>query len=571
MQNKEVARVLYEIADLLELRDENAFKVRAYRRAAQSIETMSKPVEDFYKEDKLGDIPGVGAGIAEKITEFLETGRSKYLDSMKKKMPMDFEALMSIEGMGPKKVRTLYDRLRIKTVKDLEAAAKAGRIRKLAGFGEKTEQNILKGISFAKTAGQRMLLGTALPIAEEIVNDLKNLPYVKHSNYAGSMRRMKETIGDIDILATSSKPDAVINHFTHMKDVIDIIAQGPTKASVHLKSGLQVDLRVLPEHQYGAALMYFTGSKEHNIEMRKIAIAKGLKLSEYGLNRGSRMIAGRTEEEVYNALGMDYIEPEMREVRGEIELARQHKLPDVIGYNDIRGDCQMHTKWSDGSATVEEMALAAKKLGYEYICITDHVGRLKIAGALDEKRLLQQRKEIDKVSERISGITILQGAEIDIGVDGAFDVPDSVLKGLDIVLASLHSALKQPREKITERVLKAMDNQNIDVFAHPTARLIGRREGADLDMQKIIRKAAETGTVLEIDAQMDRLDMNDANAFAAREAGCKLIVDTDAHSADQLEMMRLGIGVARRAWCGKKDILNTMTYAKFAKEFDISK
>lgn len=569
MRNKEVAQILYEMADLLELKNENVFKVRAYSRAAQAVETLSKPIEEVAKEGSLEEIPGVGRGIAEKIMEFLETGKIKEYDKLKKSMPMDFEALMSIEGMGPKKVRTLYDKLKIKTVKDLEAAAKAGKIRKLAGFGQKTEENILKGITFAQKSGGRMLLGLALPIAEEIVSEMKKLSYVKHASYAGSLRRKKETIGDIDILVTSPKPSEVISNFTKMKGVIDVIAQGPTKASVHLTSGLQVDLRVLPENRYGAALMYFTGSKEHNIELRKIAIAKRMKLSEYGLFRGNKVVAGRTEEEVYKVLGLDYIEPEMREVRGEIELAQKKKLPEIVGYGDILGDCQMHTKWSDGSNTIEEMALAAKKLGYEYICVTDHVGKLKIAGALSEKDVEKQAKEIEKIRD-VVGIKILHGAEIDIRMDGSFDVSNNTLEKFDLVLASLHSAIKAPKDKNTNRVLKAMENPHVDVFAHPTARLIGKREGADLDMQKIIKKSLETNTYLEIDAQPDRLDMSDVNASAARELGCKLLIDTDAHAADQLQFMRLGVAVARRAWCEKKDILNTLPYRQFAKIFDIS-
>jgi DNA polymerase (family 10) len=570
MRNQEVAQLLYEIADLLELKDENVFKIRAYRRAAQAIESLSKPIEEFYKEDKLDEIPGVGSGIAEKIIEFLETGNSKYYEGLKKKMPMDFENLMTIEGMGPKKIKKLYEKLKIKTVKDLEAAAKAGRIRKLAGFGQKTEENILKAVQFSKTAKQRMLLGVALPIADEIVEYLKKMPSVKHANYAGSMRRMKETIGDIDILATSPKPDKVIHYFTHMKEVVDIIAKGPTKASVRLRSGLQVDLRVLPEFQYGSALMYFTGSKEHNIELRKIAMAKKMKLSEYGLFRGSKMVAGRTEEEVYKALGLPYIEPEMREARGEIELARQRKLPNLIDYSDIRGDLQMHTKWSDGVNTIEEMASACKKLGYDYICITDHVGKLKIAGALSEKDIDKQAKEIHKMEEKV-GIMILHGAEIDIRADGSLDVSNEALKKFDIVFGSLHSALKGPKERNTKRILSAMDNPHIDIIAHLTGRLMGKREGADLNVQAIIKKSLETNTLLEINAQMDRLDLNDVNATAAREAGCKLLINTDAHSTEHLRFMRLGVSVARRAWCEKKDIVNTLPYSKFAKVFDINK
>jgi len=571
MRNAEVAALLYEIADLLELKGEMVFKVRAYRRAAQVIESLGRPIEDAWQEGRLEEIQGVGRGIAEHIDEFLRSGKSEYYEKMKKTMPMDVESLMRIEGMGPKKVKLLFDKLRIKTVKDLEAAARSGKIRVLPGMGEKTEQNILKGIEFAQKSGGRLLLGRALPIAEEIVENLRKLKYVNHVNYAGSLRRMKETIGDIDILVTSSDEKKVIDFFTKMPVVTDVIAQGPTKSSVHIQGGTQVDLRVLPESRYGSALMYFTGSKEHNIELRKIAIAKKWKLSEYGLFSGNRIIAGRTEEEVYKKMGLSYIEPEMREARGEIELAQKNRLPDLVTLKDIKSDLQMHTKWSDGVNTVEEMALAAKKLGYEYICITDHAGNLLVANALDAKRLDQQRKEIEKSDKKIPGIKILQGAEIDIRADGKLDLKNDVLKELDIVLASLHSALKLPEEKQTSRILAAMDNEHIDIIAHPTGRLIDRREGAQLDFRRIFEKAIETGTVIEINAQPDRMDLNDVNAFAAREAGCALSIGTDSHSTDQLRAMRLGVGIARRAWCTKKEIVNTLPYKDFAKKFGIKK
>ncbi|MCX6815446.1 MAG: DNA polymerase/3'-5' exonuclease PolX [Candidatus Aenigmarchaeota archaeon] len=568
MNNKEVAQLLYGIADLLELKGEMIFKVVAYRRAAQNIENFSKPVEDLWKENTLNTIPGVGKGIAEHIDEFLRTGKSEYLEKMKKKMPMDFESLMNIEGLGPKKVKMLYDKLKIKTVKDLESAAKAGKIRKLAGMGEKTEQNILKGIEFSKKAKQRMLLGVALPMAEHIINNLRKLGYVHKAEYAGSLRRKKETIGDIDILVTSSQPNKVINHFTKMPGVADVIVKGPTKVSVHYNN-IQVDLRVLKENEYGSALLYFTGSKEHNIELRKVAIAKKLKLSEYGLFRGNKMIAGCTEEEVYKALGMQYIEPEMREEHGEIRLAQKHSLPKIISYSDVVADLHMHTKWSDGLNTIEEMALAAKQLGYDYICITDHVGKLKIASALSEKDIDKQRKEIEKVQDK-TGIHILHGAEIDIRVDGRFDVSNEALKKFDLVFAALHSALKGPIERNTQRIIKAMENPNVDIIAHPTGRLIDRREGATLDIQKIIKKSLETNTVMEINSQPNRLDLNDVNAKAALEDGCKLVINTDAHSADPLKAMKLGVAVARRAWTQKKDILNTLSYKEFCKHFGIS-
>lgn len=570
MQNHEVAKILYDIADLLEMRQENVFKVRAYRRAAQAIESLSQSVEDYAKQDKLHEIPGVGLSISEKIMEFIETGKIKYYETLKKRMPMDIEGLMSIEGMGPKKIMVLYKKLKIKTVKDMEAAAKAGKIRNLARFGQKTEENILRNLQFSRKNGSRMLLGIALPIAEELVAELSALPFVRQVNYAGSLRRMKETIGDIDILATSASPEKVIRYFTNMNSVVHVIAQGPTKASVRLRNGLQVDLRVLPENQYGSSLMYFTGSKEHNIELRRIAIAKGLKLSEYGLFKGEKMIAGAAENDVYSVLGLDYVAPEMREAAGEVESARKHTLPKLIEYNDIIGDLHVHTRWSDGLNTIQEMAQAAKKMGYEYICITDHVGELKIARAINEKQLLQQTKEIEKLNDKI-GIKILAGAEIDIRQDGKFDISNDILKELDIVVASLHSAIKRPKDFNTKRLLAAMENPKVDIIGHPTARLINKREAADLDMQKIFKKANETGTFLEINALPDRLDLNDANARANLEAGNKVVISTDAHSISNLNYMRLGVAVARRAWHQKKDVINAMPYNKFCKIFDISK
>ncbi|MBI3190119.1 PHP domain-containing protein, partial [archaeon] len=380
---------------------------------------------------------------------------------------------------------------------------------------------------------------------------------------------MKETIGDIDILATTKNSSAAIDHFVKMPGVSGVIAKGPTKASVRFNN-VQVDLRVLKDNEYGSALLYFTGSKDHNVELRKVAIARGLKLSEYGLFKSGKFIAGRTEEEIYKTLGLQYIEPEMREGHGEINLAKKKQLPNLINCSDILGDLQMHTNWSDGLNTVKEMAAAAKRLGYEYICITDHLGKLKIANAMDEKLVDRQKKEIEKAQE-LSGIKILHGAEIDIRADGKFDIQNETLKKFDIVLAALHSALKGIVEKNTERLMKAMENPHVDIIAHPSGRLIGKREGADLDIQKIANKAVETNTLLEINAQPNRLDLNDINAKTAVENGCRLTISTDAHSTEQLQSMKYGIAVARRAWCTKKDILNTLPYKKFIKEFDISR
>ena len=564
MKNQEVAQLLYDIADIMEIKGEVVFKVNAYRRAARSIESLSRDIEQICIEGKLDEVPGVGRGIAEKIGEYLNDGKSKYLESLKKGLPPGLGEMLEVEGVGPKKVKLFYEKLKIKNINELEKAAKAGRLRNIPTLGEKTEQNILKSIESFRKRGGRMLLGTATMLADEIVNELKKNKNIDRINVAGSLRRMKETIGDIDILVTSAKPSDVISYFTKMNNVSRVIATGPTKASINLLNGIQVDLRVLPDKEYGSALMYFTGSKEHNVELRKMAIAKRMKLSEYGLFSGKKFVAGKTEGEVYKTLGMQYIEPEMRENRGEIELAKKGKLPNLIGYDDIRGDLQMHTKWSDGANTVEEMALAAKQMGYEYICITDHVGNLVIANALDEKRIKKQRKEIDDINKK-SDITIFQGAEVDIRAEGKFDVDNSLLKSLDIVLASLHTPLKNGKEKNTDRILRAMENPHVDIIAHLTNRLIEKRDGTDLDIEKIIDKAKETGTILEIDAQPARLDMNDVNTRAAIDAGCLISIDTDAHSTEQLNYMRIGIGTARRGWTKKSDVINTNSLEKMMK------
>lgn len=558
MKNQEVAGLLNEIADYLEFSNE-PFKVRAYRKAALMIEGLSEDIWQVWKENRLEDLPGIGEGIAKKIGEFLKTGKLKYIDELKKKTPADIESLGAIEGIGPKTILKLYNELHVKNAADLENAAKKGKIQKIAGFGPAAEQNILKSIEFAKKAIERVPLGFALSSAEEIVKMLSSSKEIKRVCIGGSTRRMKETIGDIDILATSNKPEKVIEFFTKMPNVVEVLAQGPTKSSIRLKEGLQVDLRVLNDEIFGAGLLYFTGNQQHNIVLRKIAIEKGLKLSEYGLfdSRTNRLIAGRTEEDIYKKLGMDYIEPEMREDEGEIELAQHGMLPKLIRYNDLKGDLQMHTRWSDGSSTIEEMALAAKKLGHEYICITDHTGKLAIANALDEKRILEQRKEIDKVNKKLSGIAILQGVEVNIKDDGALDMPDKVLKELGIVVASIHSGFKNPREKITKRMVMAMENENVDIIAHPTGRLITQREPYDIDLDAVFEAAKKTGTVMEINSYPERMDLKDVHVRAAVKAGVKLAISTDAHNAGQLHFIKLGIGTARRGWAEKNDVINT--------------
>ncbi|MEK6984578.1 MAG: DNA polymerase/3'-5' exonuclease PolX [Nanoarchaeota archaeon] len=558
MKNLEVSELLSTIADYLEFVNE-PFKVRAYRKAALVIGGLSEDVEQVWKEKRLTELPGIGEGIAKKIDDFLNNGKSKYLEELRKKTPVDMEQLGAIEGIGPKTILKLYNELKVKNVANLENAAKLGKIQKIKGLGPIVEQNILKSIEFARKSGKRVPLGFALRSAEEVVEMLKSVKEIQRVSIGGSTRRMKETIGDIDVLATSKDPGKIIDFFVRMPSVADVLAKGDTKSSVRLKEGIQVDLRVVEDEIFGAALLYFTGSKEHNINLRRIAIEKGLKLSEYGLfsNKTYKRVAGRTEEEVYKKLGLDYIEPEMREEEGEIELAQHHMLPKLIGYNDIKGDLQMHTKWSDGSNTIEEMALAAKNLGHEYICITDHTGKLAIANALDEKRIAEQRKEVKKIDKKLNGISILHGVEVNITDDGSLDMPDKVLKELDIVVASIHSGFKNSKEKITKRMVKAMENTNVDIIAHPTGRLISKRESYEIDLGSVFDAAKRTGTVMEINSYPERMDLRDVHVKAAIKAGVKLVISTDAHNTDQLHFIKLGIGTARRGWATKEHVINT--------------
>jgi len=560
MKNTLVAELLRNIAQLLEIKGELVFKIRAYEKAALVIENLEEDIEETWKKGKLDDIPCVGEALTGKISEFLKTGKLDYYEKLKKEVPVDMEELGRVEGLGPKTILKLYKKYKIKNLRELETAAKQGKIQKIEGLGPILEKNILKSIAFAKTTGKRFLLGHALDIADELKAKLKKLKEVNKVEIAGSLRRMKETIGDIDILITSKNPGKVIEFFASMEDAADVLAKGSTKASVRLKEGLQADLRVVDEKIYGAALLYFTGNKQHNILLRKIAIKKGMKLSEYGVfdKKTSRLLAGKTEEECYKKLGLRYIEPEVREDGGEIEASIKNKLPKLISYSDLKGDLQMHTKWSDGNNTILEMALAAKKLGHEYICLTDHVGKtFRIANSLDEKRVKKQRKEIEKANKSLKGIIILQGGEVNIMDGGNLDMKDSVLKELDIVLASIHSGFKNSREKLTKRIIAAMENEHVDIIAHPTGRLINQRPAYELDFEKILEKAKETKTVLEINTHPERMDLNDTNVRTALKYGIKLSIGTDSHDAGQLRNYRLGIAIARRAWANSKDIINT--------------
>jgi len=579
MKNQEIAKIFYEIANYLEM-EGVAFKPYAYQKAALTLETLEKDVEEIYKRGgvkALKEIPGVGESIAKQIEEYLKTGKVNGYEKLKKKTPINLEEIIAVEGVGPRKAKTLYQKLGIRNLKDLERVAKSHKISPLFGFGEKTEKNILEGIAFLKRSKGRFLLGDILPKVREVEEKLKSLKEVERVDVVGSIRRRKETIGDVDFLVISKKPEKVMDFFTSLPGIIKIWGKGTTKASVRLKEGFDMDLRVLPKRSYGAALQYFIGSKEHNIVLRKIAIDNGLKLNEYGVFRGQKMIAGETEEGVYKALGMDWIPPELRENQGEIEAAlrqaqgKPNGLPKIIEYKDIKGDLHCHSNWDGGANTIEEMAKMAQKLGYSYIGMSDHTKFLRIEHGLDEKKLALQRKEIDKINYKLqivnSKFRILQGCEANILNDGSIDIKDETLKKLDYVIAGVHSSFKMEKEKMTERIIEAMKNPNVDIISHPTGRIIQRRDEYQIDFDKILKVAKETGTILEINSYPERLDLNDQNIRRAKEAGVKMIINTDSHHKDQLRFIELGIAQSRRGWAEKEDIINTQPIEKLLKFF----
>jgi len=572
--NQELANIFYEIAYFLEM-EGVPFKPYAYEKAAIILENLEEDIKDIYQKKGFKGvkaIPGIGESIAKKIEEYLKTGKIKYYEEFKKRYPVDIEELTSVEGVGPKMVKVLYEKLGITNLKELEEAAREGKIRSLPGFGEKTEQNILQGILFLKKSGGRFLLGEVLPLAQEIEKRLKKVKGVKKISLAGSLRRRKETIGDVDILVVATKPEAVMEEFVKLPGIIKVWGKGTTKSSIRLESGIDVDLRVIPEKSFGSALQYFTGSKEHNIALRKIAIDLGLKLNEYGIFKGSKFVAGKTEEEVYKILKMQWISPELRENRGEIEAAQKGKLPRIIELKDIKGDLHCHTRWDGGANSIEEMIEIAQKMGYEYLGISDHTKYLKIEHGLDEKQLAEQRKEIDRLNSKLqalnSNFKILQGAETNILKDGRIDIKDESLRKLDYAIAGIHSHFKMEKSQMTERIIKAMKNPYINIISHPTGRILKRRDEYQIDFDKILRAAKETGTVLEINSYPERLDLNDINIKRAKEAGVKLIIDTDAHHKDQLRYIEFGVSQARRGWAEKKDIVNCWSLKEMLEFFN---
>ena len=566
-KNSEIANILYEMADLMDMQGVE-WKPRAYRNAARGIES-GENVEEIYKKGgkkALKEIPGVGEGISSKIEEYLKTGKIKEYNQLTKKLPSGVHEMMHIMGMGPKKAWRLHKELKIKNVEDLKKAAKAGKIRKLSGFGAKSEEDILRGIGTYERGQERMLLGKAWQLSEEIIGRLKNLKEIKAIEPSGSLRRWKETVGDIDVLVISSNPAKVMNTFTTMPNVERVLAKGSTKSSVLLKERIQADLRVLEPKSFGAALQYFTGGKEHNIALRNIAIKKGYKLNEYGLFKGKTHIAGRTEKEIYQKLGLKWMPPELRENSGEIAAAKSGKLPNLVTYDDICGDLHTHTKWSDGANSTEDMIKAAIKLGYDYIAITDHSKSEHIANGLDEKRLVKYIAEIQKLKKKYSGrIRVLSGSEVSIMADGKLDYADKYLKQLDWVVASVHSRFKQPRAEMTKRILTAVENKHVNALGHPTGRKIHEREPYDVDMDKVIKAAKANKVALEVNSHPIRLDLKDLHIRSAVEQGAKLVINTDAHHENHLPMLHFGISQARRGWAEAKDVINTLPWKQFEK------
>lgn len=569
MTNREIARIFFEMAALWEMEGVQ-FKPRAYEKAALGIEGIGENARDIYEKGgfkELMNIPGVGKGIALHIEEMLKTGHFKEYEQFKKRIPVNITELMGIQGLGPKMIKVLYDKLKIRNLEELEKAARTGKIRTLKQFGEKSEQKILKGIEFLKKASGRQILGWILPEVRNMEAVIRALEGVKDIAVAGSIRRMKETIGDIDFLVTSDSPEEVMEHFLKMSWIDDVYGTGPTKTNVRLKNGLDADLRIVPEESFGAALCYFTGSKSHNISLREIAVKKGWKLNEYGLYEGERMIAGRTEEEIYRALGLQYVEPEMREDTGEVDAARKKKLPELIGYDDLRGDLQIQTDWTDGEDSIEAMADAGEELGLEYIVITDHTKGLAMTGGSDEKKLLQQMKAIDAINKKRKRegkkLHILKGAEVNIMKDGSLDIEDEVLAQLDVVGAAVHHHFHLSRDEQTKRVIHALENPNMDILFHPTSRIIQRRDPIELDMDAVIEAAKRTATVLEIDGIPDRMDLKDEYVRKCIETGVKMSIDSDAHACSQMKYTYFGVANARRGWAQKKDIVNTYPLKEF--------
>ena len=564
MINLDMARIFDEIADIFEVKGENPFKIRAYRRAARTIESLTQDLKGIAERggvSELKKIPGVGDAIAKKILEIAETGDCKKHIELKQEVPSGVLELLAIPRVGPKTIAKVHDELGISSIADLEEAAKLHKLETLPGLGATVEENILKGIAQYRRYKGRVLLSEALPRAESIVTELKKFDAVDKIIIAGSLRRMRETIGDIDILVVSNRPRAVMDAFTSLDGVEDIVAKGDTKSSIVLR-GINVDLRVVDEASFGAAAHYFTGSKHHNIRIRELGMKQGLKINEYGIFRGDERIGGEDEADVFASVGLAYIPPELREDRGEIEAAKANRIPELVAANDIKGDLHVHTNWSDGKNSIEEMALTAISSGYEYIAVADHSPAVGIAGGMNEDKITKREVEIEKVNKRFEddGIkfSVLSASEVDIKSDFSMDFPDDVLKSLDVVVGAIHTKFTQDRETMTTRLVTAMENPNVDIIAHPTGRLLGKRDPYEVDMEQLMESAKATGTIMELNSFPGRLDLNDVHCKMAKEYGVLIAISTDAHDAMQMhDVIKYGVATARRGWLEPKDVVNT--------------
>jgi len=568
MINKELSHIFNNIADILELKNDNPFRIRAYRKAALIMEELSEEVTSLIASGKLKDMPGIGKDLYAKIEEYIRTGKIETYEELKKEFPRGLLDILYIPGVGPKTAKLLYDRYGIDSIEKLEEYATAGKLKDIKGIKDKTIANILKGIALRKSIQGRFPLGTALPIGEMIVNELKGVKGVSSIELAGSIRRRKETVGDIDILVISKEPEILMDKFVSLKEIERVLSKGSTRSSVILKdTHIQVDVRVVEKESFGAALAYFTGSKAHNIKLREIAIKKGYKLNEYGVFdlKKDKKIAGATEKEVYDILGLQFVPPEIREDQGEIELALEHKLPNLIDIQDIRGDVHMHTTYSDGNSTIEQMAAHAQSLGYDYIAITDHSQSLGVARGLDPDRLGSQMKEIDVFNDTHKGIKVLKGMEVDILSDGSLDMDTGLLDRLDIVIGSIHSGFKQSKEQITKRLIKAMETGLVDLIGHPSGRLIGERDAYEVDWDAVFSAAKKYNVAMEINSYPLRLDLTDTMIKIAHERGLKFMITTDSHDPQQMRYMAYGVSVARRGWLEKDDVINTKGYKDFIK------
>jgi DNA polymerase (family 10) len=566
VHNEDIAAVFDEIADLLEIEGDNPFRIRAYRNGARSLRELGRDIRTLVERgDDITRLPGIGKNLAAKVHEILDTGHCRTLDKLGKQLPVDLTELLKLPGLGPKRVHALFHELDIHNLEQLERAARDGLIQHLPGFGAKTETRLLESLQAHADSSKRIKLAAAGRYADPLVAYLKTAKGVRNVQVAGSYRRCRETVGDLDILVIARDGRNLIEHFSAYDEVENVVSSGSTRATVILRNGLQVDLRVLAEASYGAALHYFTGSRSHNIAIRRIARQKGLKINEYGVFRGDKRIAGKNEEEVFEAIGLPWIPPELRENRGEIEAARAGLLPALIEIGDLRGDLHSHTRASDGHESIQVMAAAAKQHGLEYLAITDHSKRLTVAHGLDSRRLLTQIESLDAYNAGSPDVTLLKGIEVDILEDGSLDLPDEILARLDIVIGAVHSRFDLTRAKQTRRILRAMDNPNFTLLAHPSGRLIDRRAPYDVDMPSIIRHARERGCFLELNAHPERLDLLDTYCQLAREEGVLVSINSDAHSIADFDNLRFGIGQARRGWLEKRDVLNTRPLSQLRK------